>query len=59
MSDSENKNATPITIGQKMVDNMYLWIAVGITLPLVFYFAWGVIELLTLGDSPSYNFGVN
>ena len=43
--------------GQKLFDNIFFWLAVGIAMPLVFYFAWGLIELYTLGEMPDYQFG--
>ena len=53
MKEDEKK----ITFGQRIFDNIFLLLAAGFVIPFIFYFAWGVIEVLSIGKMPNYHFG--
>lgn len=38
----------PIPLGQRLYDNMFLLLAVGIAIMVVVYTGWGLVEVLTL-----------
>ncbi len=40
-----------ITLGQKIFDNIFLILALGIAFPGIFYFAWGLIEVFVFNDN--------
>lgn len=54
MSENDEKK----TFGERLFDNIFFWLAVGVGLPMIFYFAWGIIEVLTLGKMPDYSGGL-
>jgi hypothetical protein len=41
-----------IPLGQRLFDNVFLLMAAGIAVMVVFYTAWGLWEVLTLDRSP-------
>jgi hypothetical protein len=41
-----------IPMGQRLFDNVFLLMAAGIAVMLVFYTGWGLWEVLTLDRSP-------
>jgi hypothetical protein len=41
-----------IPLGQRLFDNVFLLMAAGIAVMLVFYTGWGLWEVLTLDRSP-------
>ena len=45
-------HATPIPLGQRLYDNVFLLLIAGILVMLVFYTAWGLWEINTLPASP-------
>jgi len=51
MNDNEKDEKIPF--GQKLFDNVFFWLAVGVGLSLVFYLGWGILEILTIPDMPS------
>lgn len=40
------------SLGQKIMDNEFILLALGLAFPLIFYFLWGVIELLKTPNAP-------
>jgi hypothetical protein len=42
----------PIPIMQRVLDNPFLLLFLGITVPTVFYIIWGVMEIITIPLSP-------
>ena len=42
------KTEEPIPRGQEIFDNTWLWLALGIGVPTVFYILWGLADLLLL-----------
>ena len=49
MPHAPDKN---IPLGQRLFDNVFLLMAAGIAVMVVFYTAWGLGEVLTLDRSP-------
>ena len=43
---SEREEAIPVM--QRVLDNPFLLLFLGITIPTVFYILWGVMEIVTL-----------
>ena len=54
MSDTPHANPTPpatsepIPLGQRLFDNVFLLMALGILIMVVLYTGWGMWEILTL-----------
>ena len=42
----------PIPLMQKILDNPYLLLVLGVTIPSVFYILWGVMEVLSIPVAP-------
>ena len=38
----------PIPRGQEIFDHTWLWLALGIAVPTLFYIVWGLVDLLLL-----------
>ncbi len=47
MSDSHDDNE-PIPMMQKLLDNPFLLLFIGVMVPMVVYTAWGVVDILTI-----------
>ena len=47
MSDSRNDDE-PIPVVQKLLDNPFLLLLLGVLIPMVVYTLWGVIDILTV-----------
>lgn len=53
MADSENTN-TPepgderIPVMQRVLDNPFLLLFLGVVMPTVFYIIWGIMEIVTI-----------
>ena len=41
----------PITLGQRLFDNVFLLMAAGVVIMLIVYTGWGLWEILTLPTS--------
>lgn len=51
MAESEQKtteNEEKIPIMQQLLDNPFLLLFLGVTIPTVFYIIWGVMEIVTI-----------
>jgi len=53
MADSENNNASdpgdePIPVMQRILDNPFLLLFLGVVMPTVFYIIWGIMEIVTI-----------
>jgi len=46
MSDSNDG----VSLGQKMMDNIFFLLAIGIAFPGIFYFAWGLLEIFLFNN---------
>ena len=42
----------PKPLGQKIFDNNFLLLAIGIAFPTIFYFGWGVLEIFVFNNIP-------
>ncbi|CAB1370143.1 hypothetical protein [Denitratisoma oestradiolicum] len=47
MAETDN-NEEPIPVMQHVLDNPFLLLFLGITVPTVFYILWGVMEIATI-----------
>ena len=53
MADSENTNTSetgdePIPVLQRILDNPFLLLFLGVVMPTVFYIIWGIMEIVTI-----------
>ena len=53
MADSENTNAPDsgderIPVMQRILDNPFLLLFLGVVMPTVFYVIWGIMEIVTI-----------
>ena len=50
MDQADKPNAPPeeIPLGQRLFDNMFLLLAVGLLVMFVFFTGWGMYEIVTL-----------
>jgi hypothetical protein len=53
MADSENTNPPdeenqPIPVLQRILDNPFLLLFLGVVMPTVFYVIWGIMEIVTI-----------
>jgi len=44
---TENKN-TPIPFMQRVLENPFLLLFIGVVVPTVFYIIWGIMEIVTI-----------
>jgi hypothetical protein len=42
----------PIPVMQRILDNPFLLLFLGVTIPTVFYIVWGVMEIVTIPVAP-------
>jgi len=47
-NESESQNAVRIPIMQRILDNPFLLLFVGVVVPTVFYIIWGIMEIVTI-----------
>ena len=45
------QDPTSIPLGQRLFDNVFLWLAAGLAVMLIVYTAWGMWEVLSLPQS--------
>ena len=48
MADQSNQNEADIPVMQKVLDNPFLLLFLGVVMPTVFYILWGVMEIVTI-----------
>jgi len=53
MADSENTNTSEpgderIPVMQRVLDNPFLLLFLGVVMPTVFYIIWGIMEIVTI-----------
>ena len=53
MADSENTNTSEpgderIPVMQRILDNPFLLLFLGVVMPTVFYMIWGIMEIVTI-----------
>ena len=47
-NESESQNAVRIPIMQRILDNPFMLLFVGVVVPTVFYIIWGIMEIVTI-----------
>jgi len=50
--DSNQPEKEPVPVMQRVLDNPFLLLFLGITVPTVFYIIWGVMEIITIPLAP-------
>lgn len=50
--DEELRQDEQIPVMQRVLDNPFLLLFLGITVPTVFYIIWGVMEIVTIPLAP-------
>jgi hypothetical protein len=50
--DEELQQAEQVPVMQRVLDNPFLLLFLGITVPTVFYIIWGVMEIVTIPLAP-------
>jgi len=48
MADQSDQNEGDIPVMQKVLDNPFLLLFLGVVMPTVFYILWGVMEIVTI-----------
>lgn len=48
MEGSENQEEETIPVMQRVMDNPFLLLFIGVVLPTVFYVIWGIMEIVTI-----------
>ena len=49
---SENTDDVRIPIMQRIIDNPFILLFIGVVFPAVFYIIWGIMELVTIPIAP-------
>ena len=50
--ETEGQEPEQIPVMQRVLDNPFLLLFIGITVPTVFYIIWGVMEIVTIPLAP-------
>ncbi|NOG61559.1 MAG: hypothetical protein HND53_13740 [Proteobacteria bacterium] len=48
LSGKEELESEPIPVIQQIIDNPFLLLFLGVTIPTVFYLIWGIMEIVTI-----------
>ena len=48
MADGQDQGEEYVPVMQKVLDNPFLLLFIGITMPAVFYIIWGVMEVASI-----------
>jgi hypothetical protein len=48
MADESNQDEADIPVMQKVLDNPFLLLFLGVVMPTVFYILWGIMEIVTI-----------
>lgn len=48
MADQSSQDEADIPVMQKVLDNPFLLLFLGVVMPTVFYILWGVMEIVTI-----------
>jgi hypothetical protein len=48
MDQNENQEVVRIPIMQRMLDNPFLLLFIGVVVPAVFYIIWGIMEIISI-----------
>ena len=50
--DDDQRNAERIPFFQRLLDNPFLLLFLGVVFPTVFYIMWGIMEIATIPVAP-------
>lgn len=45
---AEHQNAVRIPVMQRILDNPFMLLFIGVVVPAVFYIIWGIMEIVTI-----------
>ena len=48
MEGSENQEEETVPVMQRVMDNPFLLLFIGVVVPTVFYIIWGIMEIVTI-----------
>ena len=48
MSDQDSSDSGPVPMMQKLLDNPFLLLFLGVASPAVLYLVWGIMEIVTI-----------
>ncbi len=48
MDPNENSETVRIPVMQRVMDNPFLLLFIGVVVPTVFYIIWGIMEIVTI-----------
>jgi hypothetical protein len=48
MSDQDPDDSGPVPMMQKLLDNPFLLLFIGVASPAVLYLVWGIMEIVTI-----------
>ena len=48
VEQTNEEDLEPIPVMQKVLDNPFLLLFIGVTMPTVFYIIWGIMEIVTI-----------
>lgn len=48
MEGSENQETETIPVMQRVMDNPFLLLFIGVVVPTIFYVIWGIMEIVTI-----------
>jgi len=48
MDPNENRETVHIPVMQRVMDNPFLLLFIGVVVPTVFYIIWGIMEIVTI-----------
>ena len=48
MSDLDSDESEPVPMMQKLLDNPFLLLFLGVATPAVLYLVWGIMEIVTI-----------
>ena len=48
LNQSENQESVRIPVMQRVLDNPFLLLFIGVVVPTVFYVIWGIMEIVTI-----------
>lgn len=55
MSEQESRvpeSDEPVPVMQRILDNPFLLLFIGVVMPTVFYIIWGIMEIVTIPIAP-------
>jgi hypothetical protein len=48
MSDQDHGDSGPVPMMQKLLDNPFLLLFLGVAIPALLYLVWGIMEIVTI-----------